>query len=406
MQSREGRSCTSGAMRLAVAAIFMAGALLAACGSTLSSGPRTTATTNPSPAKASPSHVTLVGIPSPGLETGGLFGTSSCVKGPVCVVIGWNHHGNNGFTWVERWRDGTWSRLPPPPNSGESGISQQIMSCSSATWCMVTGQASYRDGSNHPYSATLNGTRWTIHPVATVKGTTDFSLFELDCVSKTWCMAVGSYVASKPNYADAQFLVSEVWNGSEWRLVSIFSPKTYGPQLDPGFVAGGEHPTAAPQQLSCVSSNFCMFAGFWTGVFVEQWDGTSWHQVTAPNASAKPSSASEFSGGTCASANWCVGTGGYAVANGIWRPLIDQWNGVHWFEVALPRFPLQIAGKTGFRLGHVRCETESECVAFGEISSRLLAMEWNGRSWHYVSTRAASDPQAACLPQRLCAASA
>jgi hypothetical protein len=322
------------------------------------------------------------------------------------VVIGWNHHGNNGFTWAARWRDKRWSRLPPPPNSGESGISQQVMSCATPSWCMVTGMASYSDGSSLPYSAVLDGTRWSYHPVATVEGATNFYLNELDCLSRTWCTAVGGYVASKANYDDAQFLVSEVWDGSEWHLVPIFSPRTYAHQLDPGFDAGGEHPTAAPQQLSCVSSRFCMFAGFWTGVFVEQWNGSSWMMVTAPNASGKPSFASEFSGGACTSSNWCVAVGGYSVANGIWRPLIDQWNGNHWFEVALPRFPIEVAGRTGFRLGQVRCQTASECVAYGEISSRLLAMEWNGRSWRYVSARKASDPQVACLTQRLCAARA
>jgi hypothetical protein len=241
----------------------------------------------------------------------------------------------------------------------------------------------------HPVAEALIGTHWTTLSIPTTKGSTNFSLFELDCQSSTWCAGVGSYVANKRNYSDAQFLVSEVWNGSKWRIVPIDSPRTYAHQIDPGMVAGGDHPTAAPQQMSCVSETFCVFTGFWTGVFVEQWNGHRWSEVAAPNAATRPAYDSEFTGGTCTSATFCVASGGFAVSNAAWRPLIEQWNGQTWQIATLPRLPQHYNGKPGFRLSKVYCASSKLCVAYGDeglSSPGMNNLEWNGRTWRYVAT--------------------
>ncbi len=64
----------------------------------------------------------------------------------------------------------------------------------------------------------------------------DFSIFKLNCQSSKWCVGVGSYVANKRDYTDATFLVSEVWNGSTWRIVPIDSPRTYAPKSTQGWL--------------------------------------------------------------------------------------------------------------------------------------------------------------------------
>lgn len=214
-------------------------------------------------------------------------------------------------------------------------------------------------------------------------------------------------VASKPNYTDATFLVSEVWNGSNWRIVPIYNPRTYAPQIDPGMVAGGEHPTASPQQLSCVSTTFCVIAGFWTGVFVERWNGHRWSKVPAPNEPKRLGSDSEFSGRTCASTTFCVAAGGYDISNGVWRPLIDQWDGVRWRTVAIPKMPSELARGNGFRPSRVACTSSSDRVAFGDAGSLLGPLNvfvWNGKAWTYVSvTMSTKAPSIVCLSERICA---
>jgi len=265
---------------------------------------------------------TITTLPEPALAVGGLIDGSSCVAGPVCVMIGWNHHGNTGYLWAERWSDGKWSRLPAPPNSTVGGANAQTISCASTQWCMMTSSSAPQVG-NKPIADVLDGSHWTTVPIPIVKGSTDLALYKLECQSPTWCVGVGSYVANKKNYLDATFLVSQVWNGVGWHIVPIVSPRTNAPQVDPGMVAGGDHPTASPQELSCVSKKFCVIAGFWIGVFVEQWNGHRWSEVAAPNDASRPGYDSEFSGGTCISTTDCVAVGGYAVSNGKWRPLIE-----------------------------------------------------------------------------------
>jgi hypothetical protein len=265
---------------------------------------------------------------------------------------------------------------------------------------MATGSNGLESPGNYPIAEELIDTHWTALSVPSVKGSTDFSLFKLDCRSPSWCVGVGSYVANKRNYTDATFLVSEVWNGSSWRIVPIDSPRTYAPQIDPGMVNGGEHPTAAPQQLSCVSKTFCVFTGFWTGVFVEQWNGHRWSKVAAPNAPNRPAYDSEFSGGTCVSTKFCVATGGYAVSNAAWRPLVEQWNGHNWLIATLPKLPQHFTGKPGFRLTSVECPSSQLCEAFGDpgfASTGVNGLMWNGQSWRYVVTGSTAKATFMCL---------
>jgi hypothetical protein len=331
--------------------------------------------------------VSSIALREPPLALGGLINSSSCVTGPVCVSIGWNHHGNAGYYWAARWRDQQWSKLPAPPNDGSAGIGNLVISCATTTWCMSTGSTGISPG-NHPLADELIGLTWKSLSVPTPKGSTDFSLNKLDCRTTTWCIATGSYVANKPDYIDATFLISEVWNGSKWHMVSIYSPRTYAQQIDPGMTPGGDHPTASPQQLSCVSKTFCVITGFWNGVFVEQWNGRRWSEETAPNYAWRPPGDSEFSGGTCVSTTNCLGTGGYAVSNGAWRPLIERWNGQTWKIVVLPKLPTRFRHGVGFRLTQVDCASAKFCVALGDprfANTGVNGLKWNGRTWSYVT---------------------
>jgi hypothetical protein len=345
-------------------------------------------------------------VPAPKFQSGGFEMTRSCVLGPVCVAIGWNHHGNTAYLWAARWKYLWWTRLPGPPDAGIPGAGGQLtVSCATAQWCMATGSATLNNlGASAPYSAVLDGTRWTLHAVPSPKGSTDFSLTHVDCLSASWCMATGLYVASKPDYKDAQFLVSEVWNGVSWKIVHIFSPRTNAPQLDPGFCAGCDHPTAGLQALTCASRSFCIVVGAWTGVFVEQWDGHRWAKVHAPDAPGYPSGDSELSGATCTSVTSCVAVGGYSIANGIWSPLVEQWNGSEWGLVPLPRNPHGINHVGGFMLRGVACASSRYCISLGESETLLkrLSLEWNSRRWVYVKINPVENGAIVCLTSKFC----
>ncbi len=341
-------------------------------------------------------------LPKPSESVGGSIQTSSCVKGPVCVSLGWNHHGNHGYLWAARWQDRQWTRLAVPRDA--TGGDDLTISCTSSHWCMATG-SSRLTPVNSPIADELIGTQWTSLPVPTVKDSTNFSLYKLDCRSPTWCISVGSYVANKPHYLDATYLVSEVWNGSKWRIVPIHSPRTDAHPIDPGFTAGGLHPTAAPQQISCVSRSFCFVVGFFTGVFVEKWNGRRWSNVAAPNEPIGPGYDPEFSGGTCISTTFCVAAGGYPVSNAAWRPLIEQWNGQRWRIVTLPRLPQRYNGKPGYRLSNVYCASSILCVAYGDTaltSAGLKNLTWNGQRWRYATAESRKGLSIICQTTNNC----
>jgi hypothetical protein len=343
-------------------------------------------------------------LPAPPWSVGGFNTVSSCVKGPVCVSMGWNHHGATFYTWAARFQDGKWTRLSAPPEGAVAGEGASAISCTTNTWCMVTGTNGENQG-NKPIAEELIGTHWTTLPVPNVKGSIDFSIYKLSCQSSKWCVGVGTYAANKPNYSDATFLVSEVWNGTTWRFVPIDSPRTNAPLIDPGMVAGGEHPTGDPQQISCVSKKFCMIMGSLTGPFVEQWNGRRWSTVAAPDALTRPASDSEFWDGTCLSKTFCVAVGGYPVSNAAWRPLIEQWDGHSWQIVTLPRLPQYFNGKPGFNLTGVECASTKFCEAYGDqtvANSGVNGLMWNGRTWHYVATGNRATSAWTCLTNSVC----
>lgn len=350
----------------------------------------------------------LGAIRPPDLASGGLIMTSSCVLGPVCVEIGWNHHGERGYTWAARWQDGRWRELPAPPAIGVPGVASMTLSCSSASWCMVTGSVQTSDrGVMIPYSAALHGRTWTRERVPNPKGASDLSLNLLDCLSPSWCMATGSYVASKPDYTDAQFLQSDLWDGTGWHSVAIYSPRTYLHQIDPGMSPGGNHPTAELGQLACVTRTFCMVAGSWVdGAFIEQWNGRRWSEVHAPDQPGYPKGDTELSGAACPSASFCVAVGGYGIANGIWGAFVDQWNGHTWVHVVMPKNFHGINYYGGIMMRRVECASERDCVSFAVLNRDLpggeLAVEWDGASWRYREVGTFVGGALVCLTHRFC----
>ncbi len=345
-------------------------------------------------------------IRQPIVEAGGFETTRSCVLGPACTEIGWNHRGDTGYLWTARWQHRGWTELPAPPHAVGIGATDQLtLSCATASWCMATGSAALNNyGVNAPTAAVLHDATWTEYPVPSPKGSTDFWLSHVDCLSTTWCMATGEYVASEPHYVDAQFLASEVWNGATWRVVRIFSPRTDAHQIDPGFDAGGEHPTANLDQLACVSTSFCVVAGSWVGGFIEQWNGTQWTETPAPGAGLHREGGAEFSGAACTSEQFCVATGGYPIANGIWSPLVDEWNGSRWTTVPLPANPHGINHEGGFSMTGVTCGSASDCLSLGDVGTswRGLAMFWNGATWHYVRAGTIENGAVVCVTPRRC----
>jgi hypothetical protein len=113
-------------------------------------------------------------------------------------------------------------------------------------------------------------------------------LFGVSCVSRSFCLAVGSATTRAGPTVAPPF--AERWNGSRWTLVTSGLPK-HGPLYG----------------VSCVTSAFCLAVGQFddqpgplsgsAGPLLESWNGSRWSGSTTPAVPAPPlTPESPFSG--------------------------------------------------------------------------------------------------------------
>ena len=185
----------------------------------------------------------------------------NCVTANSCVAVGdnWDSSTGNDETLIESWDGSSWSITPSPNPSGSAQSGLSGVSCLTASSCIAVG-----DGNSQTLVESWDGSNWSITPspqpqeldrlprcrelrrcdllhgrgrVLAIKsdvknlieiwnGSTwnitsapsaDNSVMALNCVSSSWCVAVG--------FAGAQTR-SETWNGSSWRTVPSPMPAT------------------------------------------------------------------------------------------------------------------------------------------------------------------------------------
>lgn len=359
------------------------------------------------PTLASAGTPVVSSVPTPPVAKGGQVDASSCVAGPVCVSIGWNHHGNFSYLWAERWENGAWSPVTLPGSILNANDQSLKVNCVAATWCMVTASNTpLRPGTRSgPVAVILRGTRWTRVTFPPIVGSWANTPYRLSCVSSSWCMSVGTYAANRRNLVDATFLTSDVWNGTTWRRFAISSPHNAVRPVDPGFVAGGAHPTAIPASLSCVSSTFCVISGTFAGVYNEVWNGTTWHSTNALNRSGYPPGNSSLWAGACVSTTFCLTGGGYYISGSIWRPMIERFDGTSWHNMSLPTLPATYANYQGFTVAQIKCDSIDFCVALVDSSHAnppVNALQWDGTKWNYVGLGAHTTLTRVCRIDQQC----
>jgi hypothetical protein len=138
--------------------------------------------------------------------------------------------------------------------------------------------------------------------------------------------------------------------------------------------------------VSCISASSCTAAGGYIsgGVYrtlIESWNGAAWSIVASPN---NGSSDNYLVGVSCVSASSCTAVGDHY--NGAhYRTLIESWNGAAWSIVASPN-----NGNNNNHLDGVSCVAASSCMAVGEdyngAQYRTLVESWNGAAWSIVAS--------------------
>jgi hypothetical protein len=278
----------------------------------------------------------------------------SCAGPDFCVAVG-TGQGTSGAL-VLMWNGLSWTAatgIAVPPGS-EAPIMYSV-SCVSATVCETLGSYNPGSTSGTVFAYQWNGTSWTSVTAATpsVSGAPPIiAPSSMDCVSATWCIAVGDTNVNSNEAAP----FSEEWNGAAWSLVTT--------------PAGTGGVGSRLNAVSCDGSSFCQAVGRINSSggstdqnLIETWNGTAWSiDPGVPNQSGVPNG---LSGVDCFSATSCSAVG--TIGSG--GTLALTWNGTSWSIVAnVPQ-----GGPSGSpkptTLNAVTCVTDWACLAVGTYTS-------------------------------------
>ncbi len=268
-----------------------------------------------------------------------------------------------------------WSVQPIPNPAGAKDSALSGVSCSSRVACMAVGHFTNRAGDGVPLAERWDGKRWSIEPVPVPTGAKTSLLFDVSCVSRRACVAVGSVTK------DARFTVplAERWNGTGWSVQRSARPAG-GARLS---YLGG---------VSCPSARYCIADGYsgnsagTVGVtLAERWNGAGWLLQRTPQPAG--ATVGFFTAVSCASSKSCTAVGFFVDRVGAGKPLAQRWNGTHW---SIQRTPSPRAA-TYLQLVGVSCTRQGPCMAAGFFTivtgiQIMLAEGWNGVRWSIQRT--------------------
>lgn len=293
----------------------------------------------------------------------------SCTSTTFCDAV---FSQNGQAPSSEQWNGTEWG----PPSAIAAAPGNVVgLTCTSPTFCVAVG---YRAGV--PWVGTIStwdGTTWTTQNAPTPEEASRVELKSVSCVTKTECVAVGTYQskATSVKYVLVDRLASGVWS-------SKVVPKVTG---------SGE---ISAQSVSCMTTGSCILVGYYISggkylPFAERGGPYgAWELLSGPPlpAGATDMKAEGISCRVLAPSNPCTLVGWAQNAAGERYPVAERWNGVNW-SVQTTAMPL---GVTGAEFKSVSCVNSTHCTAAGststETGTKSLIESWNGSGWAIEST--------------------
>jgi hypothetical protein len=199
-------------------------------------------------------------------------GMSCRVVITACMAVGYSvKSGKKTAFAVGRNSESKWvtQSMPEPA----SAISSELhgVDCPASTFCMAVGSYSLSAGEPQwAWSATWNGSTWTLQTVAKPSGSPQRSvLLDVSCASASNCTGVGGYRTS----GGTQVSFVERWNGVSWSHQT--SPNPVGST------------NTVFQGVSCISGALCVAVGDWNNgknwlPMAQEWNGSAWALDTTP----------------------------------------------------------------------------------------------------------------------------
>jgi len=239
---------------------------------------------------------TIQATPNPEGASETAFKGISCRNASACVAVGYSVKSGKKTAFAVRKIEGVWTTQTMPEPEGATSVELLGVDCPTSTFCVAVG--SYAKSESEPqwaWSATWNGTTWTLKSVPNPAGSLRSALLDVSCASASDCTGVGIYRTSK----NVQVSFVERWNGTSWSYQS--SPNPVGST------------NTVFQGVSCVASSPCVAVGDWNNgkgwqPMAQEWNGSAWVLDTTPN----PEGATETILEGVACRTGCLTVGWYA----------------------------------------------------------------------------------------------
>jgi hypothetical protein len=296
----------------------------------------------------------------------------SCSSSSNCVAVGsYSASGNQNVATVERWNGSAWNRQTPALPSGATSSSLLGVSCTAASHCMAVGSYTFTSGDTFMLGDTWDGATWKVTPIAPLIGSELSTLRSVACPSSTDCLAVGDGTSS----ANKEVPVSERWDGTSWRLLSVPIP------------SGASY--VKVMGVSCSSSTVCTAVGSVGSrdpssgaefTLADRWNGTTWTLETTVNPGGEMYR--ELQSVSCPTSTFCMAVGNVTNSAGRDSTLSEQYGKNGWTVNVTPN----PSGQLFRNLFGVSCPSSHACTAVGynqnSPSSYVdISYGWNGKAW-------------------------
>jgi hypothetical protein len=265
-------------------------------------------------------------------------------------------------TWSENWQ------IVNSPNMGSDNNSVTALSAVSSNDVWATGSFTIPGTQiSNGLIQHWNGSQWSIVPNPN-PGTKSYFIKAVSANSTNDVWAVG-FTADKNG--NNHKTLTEHWDGSQWSII----PSPNAGNQD-NFLEG----------MVAVSTNNVWAVGLGINrsggsALILHWNGTQWNVVPSPNPGSTFYSLGEA---RAVSANdiWSVGQA--VNNNGVFKTLIEHWNGTQWNIVPSPN-----VGSNNNFLNSVTTVSANDVWAVGTFSNkstndRTLTMHWDGTKWSVV----------------------
>ena len=218
-----------------------------------------------------------------------------------------------------------WVIETTPNASGAEHSALYDMACepASTSACTAVGKQTASGGTSSPYAQYWNGSSWSNQSTETPVGATSAELQADHCLSKTSCVAAGSYTTGE----ETRSLV-EVWNGTKWTIQE--TPKVEGKT------------ETRLKGVSCKELTACIAVGYsGTGsassLVAMRGNSGVWSLQTVSLPTGVGAIGGELTGVDCISTTSCTAVGRYYTSATTYWGMIATWNGATWTSQAAPK---------------------------------------------------------------------